>query len=227
MFRLPWPLVLLVLAKSLSGHSFVLCKGFCLKSAIFLSGNTFHLTAPFFSLISESFTAVVPSCEGRLISLGVSNHTVKVALVKVCPCFQTRKQPLWERQITWTWVDSSGKNGGDCLSARVQKSPDPGHTLPGVSVETAGMLSSPLLGCMILTSRCMEKENVQLEAQLNNVIGVSCGQKGKCALTVVTMVLSLTYIKQLGISAIWSFIGVVNIDIILPLMAQSGIRNQK
>lgn len=150
-------LFFLVLDKSLPGHFFVLCKGFCLKSAIFLFIWTHPPSDCCLSLSdTQEFTAVTPSREG-VISLGHSNHTGKVALVKGCPCFQTRRQPLWERQITWTPVDRPGKNGCDCLSAGAPQSPDPGHTLPEPHVEPNDMSSAPLLGCMLVPSGCMEK----------------------------------------------------------------------
>lgn len=65
---------------------------------------------------TQAFTTVTPSLEGVFILLGHSKkktHKVKVAPVEACPCFQTRRQPVMERQITWTRVDRPRENGDD------------------------------------------------------------------------------------------------------------------
>lgn len=58
-----------------------------------LSGHTLQDCSPSLSDTRE-FTAVSPSREGVVISLGHSNYAVKEAAAKAHPCFQTRRQPL-------------------------------------------------------------------------------------------------------------------------------------
>lgn len=103
-----------------------------------------HSPSDFFLSLSVTwaFTIVTPSLEGVFIFLPHSNHEVKIAPVKACPCFQTRRQLLKERQITWTPVDRPRENGDVCLSAGAPQSPDPGHTLPGAHVEPTDMFTA-------------------------------------------------------------------------------------
>lgn len=89
------PLFLSVLGKSLSGCSFVLCKSSCLKSPIFL---LIWILPPsdcsLFLSDTQKFTVVTPSHEDVVMSLGHSNHTVKIVPVKAHASFETRRQHL-------------------------------------------------------------------------------------------------------------------------------------